>query len=135
LSLDGEYEANTKGEIELISPFIDPKTRTARVRVRVDNRSGTYVPGMFVRTRIFVGDAEKRVTVPLRAIITNADNLPAGKATVFAVRNSRVFRREVEQGQREGDHVVILSGLEPGEMIVLDAPAGMQDGTEVEILP
>ena len=41
----------------------------------------------------------------------------------------------LNQGQREGNRVVILSGLEPGEAVVLDASPGMRDGTEVEVLP
>ena len=132
---EGEPETQTRGTVELISPYIDPKARTARVRVRIDNSAGTYIPGMFVRVRIFVGQAEPRVTVPQRAVVTNAENLPAGKAMVFLVRNSRVFKLEVDQGQREGDRVVILAGLEPGEVIVLDATPGMRDGTEVKVLP
>jgi RND family efflux transporter MFP subunit len=135
LLFEGEPVTKTTGRVELISPYIDPKARTARVRVLVDNRAGIFIPGMFARIRIFLGDAEERVTVPQQAIVTNLETLPAGKAIVFLVRNSRVFKREVDQGQREGDRVVILSGLEPGEIVVLDATPGMRDGTEVEVLP
>jgi len=135
LLFEGEDEPRARGRVELISPYIDPKARTARVRVHVDNSTGTYIPGMFARVRIFFGEAEQKVTVPQRAIVTNTEALSAGKAIVFLVRNSCVFRREVYQGQREGDRVVVLSGLEPGEALVLDAAPGMRDGTEVEVLP
>lgn len=135
LLFEGEHESKTRGQVELISPYIDPRARTARVRVHVDNSSGTFIPGMFARIRIFVGDAEEQVTVPWQAVLTSAESLPAGKAIVFLVRNSCVFRREVDQGQREGDRVVISSGLAPGEAIVLDAAPGLRDGTEVEVLP
>ena len=135
LKFEGETESKARGRVELISPYIDPKARTARVRVHVDNSGGTYIPGMFARVRIFVGEAVQRVTVPQEAIVTNVETLPAGKAIVYLVRNSRAFRREVESGQKEGDRVVILTGLEAGEAIVLDATAGMRDGMEVEVLP
>jgi RND family efflux transporter MFP subunit len=134
LTFEGGNEPKTKGTVELISPYIDPKTRTARVRVRVDNSEGTYIPGMFARIRIFTGEAEEQVTVPMRAIVANSGALPAGKAMVFVVRNSRVFLREVHQGQREGERVVVMSGLKSGEAVVLDASPGMRDGTEVEVL-
>ena len=135
LVFEGETEPKTRGKVELISPYIDPKARTARVRVHVDNSGGTYMPGMFVRVRIFVGEAVQRVTVPQQAIITNAETLPAGKALVYMVRNCRAFGREVDPGQKEGDRVVIVDGLEAGEAIVLDPTPGMKDGMEVEILP
>mgnify|MGYP002064852326 CR=1 FL=1 len=110
---EGEDESTAGGRVELISPYIDPKARTARVRVRVDNSTGSYIPGMFARIRIFVGEAEQKVTVPQRAIVTNAEIMSADKAIVFLVRHSRVFRREVSPGQREVERVVVLSGL-PG---------------------
>lgn len=135
LLFEGDHEPKTKGRVQLISPYIDPNSRTARVRVQVENREGAYIPGMFASIRIFVGDAEQRVTIPLQGIVTNSETLPAGDAMVFVVRNCRVFRREVNQGQREGDRIVVLSGLEAGETIVLDASPGMRDGTEVEVLP
>jgi RND family efflux transporter MFP subunit len=134
LRFEGETGSETRGRVELISPYIDPRARTARVRVQVDNSAGAYIPGMFVRVRIFVGEAEERVTVPRKAIVTNAETLPVGKAIVFLVRNSRTFRREVDQGQQEGERVVILAGLEAGEAVVLDANPGMRDGMEVEVL-
>jgi len=134
LLFEGEQQPKTSGQVQLISPYIDPRARTARVRVHVQNSGGTFIPGMFARIRIFTGEAEERVTVPLQAIAANSEALPAGKATVFVVRSSRVFRREVNQGQREGDRVVILSGLEPGEELVLDTSPGIRDGEEVEVL-
>lgn len=135
LRFEGETESKTRGRVELISPYIDPKARTARVRVHVDNSGGIFIPGMFVRVRIFIGEAVQRVTVPRQVIVTNMETLPAGKAIVYLVRNSRAFRREVDPGQEEGDRVVILSGLEAGEAVVLDPAPGMKDGMEVEILP
>jgi RND family efflux transporter MFP subunit len=135
LLFEGEIEPKTGGRVELISPYIDPKARTARVRVHVDNSAGNYIPGMFARVRIFVGGAQEQVTVPERSIVTNAETLPAGKAIVFLVRNSRAFRREVARGQQEGDRIVVLSGLDAGEAIVLDPTPGMRDGMEVEVLP
>jgi RND family efflux transporter MFP subunit len=135
LLFQGADEPEVRGKVALISPYIDPKARTARVRVRVDNSAGYYIPGMFVRIRIFTGDDEERITVPGRAIVTNSETLSAGRAIVFVVRNSRAFRREVERGQREGERVVILSGLAPGEAVVLDAAGDMRDGTDVEVIP
>jgi RND family efflux transporter MFP subunit len=134
LAFEGETGLPTEGTVELISPYIDPKARTARIRVQIDNGEGTLIPGMFARMRIFTGDPQEQVTAAVRAIASEPEALPMEEAVVFVVRNSRVFRQQVELGQREGDRVVVLEGLESGEETVLDAPPGLKDGTEVKVL-
>ncbi|MBN2554003.1 MAG: efflux RND transporter periplasmic adaptor subunit [Spirochaetales bacterium] len=134
LRFEGESQGRAVGRVELISPYINPKTRTARVRVGVDNTQGLYIPGMFVRVRIFTGQEQACVTIPFSAIISEAEHPAAGRAAVFLIRGSRCFRREVVLGQRQGDLVAVADGLEAGEELVLDPPGGLRDGTEVEVV-
>jgi RND family efflux transporter MFP subunit len=128
-------QTNATGRLQLISPYINPKTRTARIRINIDNPSGTFIPGMFVQVRIFTGDRQEKVVIPQSAAVEDTNVLHPGKALVYVVRDSRLFRREVTLGQREGDWIVAEEGLEAGEAVVLDASIELRDGTEVEVLP
>jgi RND family efflux transporter MFP subunit len=134
LLFEGEAQRRATGRVELISPYINPQSRTARVRVRLDNPDGTLVPGMFTRIRVFTAEAAQRPVIPSLAVLDGPEASAPDGAAVFVVRNGRLFRREVRAGRREGDFTVILQGLEPGETVVLDASAGLQEGTEVEVL-
>ncbi len=135
LRFEADLQQTVQGKIELIAPYINPKTRTARVRISLDNSRGDYIPGMFTRVRIFTGEAKEQVTVPHQAVLTDPQALPAGNAVVYVVRNERTFRQEVVVGQRVGDSVVILEGLKEGEAVVLDSSLGLRDGTDVEVVP
>ncbi len=135
LRFEADLQQTVQGKIELIAPYINPKTRTARVRISLDNSRGDYIPGMFARVRIFTGEAKEQVTVPHQAVLTDPQALPAGNAVVYVVRNERAFRQEVVVGQRVGDSVVILEGLKEGEAVVLDSSLGLRDGTDVEVVP
>jgi len=135
IHFEADLQQTIKGAIELISPYINPQTRTARVRISLDNSRGDYIPGMFARVRIFTGEAKEQVTVPYQAVLTDPQALPAGNAVVHVVRNERAFRQEVVVGQRVGDSVVILEGLKEGEAVVLDSSLGLRDGTDVEVVP
>jgi len=135
LRFEADLQQTVQGKIELIAPYINPKTRTARVRISLDNSRGDYIPGMFTRVRIFTGEAKEQVTVPHQAVLTDPQALPAGNAVVYVVRNERAFRQEVVVGQRVGDSVVILEGLKEGEAVVLDSSLGLRDGTDVEVVP
>jgi RND family efflux transporter MFP subunit len=135
LLFEGDLHTNTSGQLELISPYINPKTRTARVRISIENPGGALVPGMFVQVRIFTGTAEQQVTIPRSAAVPMPDIPSPDSAVVYIVRASHLFRQEVQIGHQEGEDVVVLEGLAPGEAVVLDASPGLADGTEVEVLP
>lgn len=119
------------GTVELITPYVNPQSRTARVRVRVANPSGRLIPGMFVRVRVFLGDPIEQVAVPGAAVLID----PEENALVFVVRGGRLFRTPVAPGQREEDWIVVCQGLEPGDTVVLDPSLSFRDGTEVEVAP
>ena len=102
------------GRIALINPFLDPKTRTVKVRIMLPNPEYKLKPEMFVQATIRepLGDC---LAVPLSAIMDN------GRRKVVWVETAPgVFAaREVAVGERGGDMVQILSGLAEGEMIAV----------------
>ncbi|MBT8493667.1 MAG: efflux RND transporter periplasmic adaptor subunit, partial [Deltaproteobacteria bacterium] len=58
-----------RGTIEFIDPVVSPKTRTARVRVEVDNRAGKLRPGMFADASIETGQGGESLMVPASAVL------------------------------------------------------------------
>ncbi len=72
--------------------------------------------------------SQPRVVVPQRAMRRS------GNATVvFVLREDRVERRAVSVGGSTGDGIEVLSGLRPGESVVLDPPADLGDGSRVRL--
>jgi len=132
VSIEGDDHAPWRGRVALITPYINPQTRTARVRIALANPAGGLIPGMFVRVRIFTGMAEPQLLIPQEAVITEPQ--PTGASAVYVVRRCRLFRREVTVGQKQGACVVVLDGLIEGEAVVLDPSLSYRDGTEVEVI-
>jgi multidrug efflux pump subunit AcrA (membrane-fusion protein) len=131
--LVGEAEApalELSGRVELISPYVHPQTRTARVRIRLDNLNRRLVPGIFVRLRIHTGEPAARIVVPRTAVRTG----PEESSEVFVLRGENVFRQAVHLQANEGDLAVIRSGLAEGELVVLNPPTSLRDGSAVEVL-
>ena len=102
----------TEGTISYVSPMIDETTRTASVRVVLENRSGAWRPGMFVRGSISTDG--KPVAV---AVARNAVQSIGGEDVVFVYDGAEFEAREVRTGQAAGDLIEIVTGLEVGEMI------------------
>lgn len=117
------------GRVSFIYPFLDPKTRTVKVRVEVRNPGLQLKPDMFVTARIHVplGDS---LAVPVSAVIDT------GKRQVAWVEmQPGMFEpRDVKVGARSGDMIQILSGLKAGEKVassggyLIDSEAQLKGG-------
>ncbi len=122
---------SVRARIDFVSPELDPQTRTVEVRATLSNKKNFYKPGMILTGIIrTAGGSGKYLHVPKTAVLWT------GKRSVVYVRTrpgEPVFEwREVELGKETGDSYEILSGLRPGEEIVvkgtfmIDAAAQLQ---------
>ena len=105
--------ASLEGRIAFVQPTLDATTRTARVRVEVDNRDLALRPNMYANVEIEAPDV-MRLVVPQSALL-QAGN----RSFVFRVLGDGRFRPQaVEVGRRIGEEVEILSGVSEGDSIV-----------------
>jgi membrane fusion protein, copper/silver efflux system len=102
------------GRIKLIYPFLDPKTRTVKVRVELPNPGLKLKPEMYVSAQIKV-PAGPSLTVAQDSVVDTGK-----RKVVWVETSSGIFQpREVSTGMRSGDQVQILSGLQAGEKVAL----------------
>src|SRR5262249_39411571 len=104
-----------RGEVKRISDTVDPQTRTIKVRAELQNPAGRLRPEMFGEIRHKQGMREMPV-VPAGAIVQGDQ-----RNIVYRENSTGVFEPvEVTFGRREGDRVPILSGIKPGDRVVID---------------
>jgi len=107
-----------KGELTYIAPFLDPKTRTAEVRLELDNESGKLKPEMFGNATIAGTPRPDVVAIPSDAVIRSGTRTLA----VVALGEGRFEPRDVELGLDSGDGwLEIRAGLEAGERVVVSS--------------
>jgi cobalt-zinc-cadmium efflux system membrane fusion protein len=110
------------GRIEKISQFIDPNTRTIKVRGAVDNSAGLLKAEMYVSVSLPDGAATK-LSVPAAAVFLKGD-----KHFVFVREKPGQFvRHEVGIGSEEAGRVLILNGLQAGQQVVTDGCVLLQE--------
>lgn len=109
------YEGESfDGKVGYVSPVLDPDTRTAKVRIAIDNSSGRFRPGMFAKV-IFSGKAHQALVVPASALVQSGFN-----TRVFVEKSPGLFEpRNVQTGAQMGDRIEVTSGLKAGERIVV----------------
>ena len=118
------------GKISRINPSVDEKNRTFEIEALVANHSGELKPGSFVKAVIESNKIDSIITIP-----ANATVYLFGTYKVFVVQGNRIKEREVKLGDRLGDRLEIIEGLQPDERIAIPAPGQMlKDGMEIEIV-
>ena len=104
-----------KGQVKRISDTVDPQTRTIKVRAELQNPAGRLRPEMFGEIRHKQGLRNMPV-VPAGAIVQGDQ-----RNIVYRENSPGVFEPiEVTFGRRDGDRVPIVSGIKPGDRIVVD---------------
>ena len=104
------------GRVDFIYPDVDMATRTARVRVVLQNPEPPLSPGMFVKVSLKSPMGEQLV-IPASGV------LQSGTRQIAFVDHGDGYLepREVQLGMRVGDDFVVLKGLKAGEQIVTSA--------------
>jgi membrane fusion protein (multidrug efflux system) len=116
------------GAVSAVSPVIDPRTRTMRVKARIPNADRRLRPGLFARTDLGVAKRSGVVLVPAEAVLQRAD----GEVIFTVGADDRAKRLVVKTGvQREG-RIEIVEGLPPDAQVVIAGQAGLVEGAAVE---
>jgi len=116
IQTDAHPDITVRGTVAHIATSVSHATRTARVRIELDNASGALRPGQFVRARVLGGDGRSRegITVPRDAIVQ-----VEGRPSAFvAVADGEFELRPLELGATDGDAVEVLRGVDVGEALV-----------------
>lgn len=106
-----------RGTITTIAPFVDPRTRTAQARVRLDNPEGLLRANMFGEARIFIGQSAAVAEVPRDAV----QRAKTANLVFVRLAENEFEARRVEMSPRSGSGptVQLASGVQPGEEIVV----------------
>lgn len=119
--------AEVEGTVRVVAPTVDPQTRNALVYVDLpahpDIRAGMFARGDFLLAQ------RETLTIPQSAVVVRD-----GFSAVFEVGDGgRVTMRQVKTGQRNGDRVEILSGLQERTTLVERGGAFLNDGDTVRV--
>lgn len=105
---------NFQGRVRQIVSEIDPLSRTQLVKVHIEGTSSAVLPGTF--GRLWVADeARPTLVIPASAIY------PVGQIElVQVIKNQRAIRRAVRTGPKHGALVEVLSGLDAGDVVLVN---------------
>jgi cobalt-zinc-cadmium efflux system membrane fusion protein len=104
-----------KSRVARIADSVDPQTRTIEVWAELANPEGRLLPDMFGEVR-HIESFHRVPAVPVTAIVQGQ-----GRTLVYReIEPGKFARTEVETGPRSGSLIPVLSGLKPGDRVVVD---------------
>ncbi len=123
--------APLSAKIIALDSRIDPTTRNAMVRAKIEHSPSMPAPGSAVRIKVRVGLPRKAVAIPVNALRKG----PGGDQ-VFVVEpdgsgKTRAHVRQVESGAMLGDEIIVHVGLTAGEQVAASGAFKLRDGVLV----
>ena len=130
--LPGDPENSARpGRVEFLDNAVQNATGTVNLRATVSNPDRHFWPGQFVNVRLVLATKKGAVLVP-----SQATQISQQGPFVFVIKGDDTAElRPITLGQRQGNDVVITSGVAPGERVVLAGHLLVKPGGKVHVDP
>jgi len=110
---------------------VDPTSGQITLRAEVPNPGSLLLPGMYVRVRIEQAETPSGIVLPQQAVTRGS----TGDSVMVVGADGKVAPRPVKVGTAQGGDWVILDGVKPGEMVMVDGFQKLRGGAPVKPVP
>jgi membrane fusion protein, multidrug efflux system len=117
------------GTLQTFDSQIDPTTGTIKLRAQFPNDTKTLYPNQFVNVRLLLDTHKDVTTMPTAGIQRGVP----GTFVYLVNADGTVSVRPIKLGVTEGDRVEVLSGVAPGDRIVIDGADKLRDGAKIDV--
>jgi len=127
ISADAYPNEHFRGTIARTTNAIDAMSRTLKVEVDIDNPQSLLLPGAYVFVHLPLPASFQALTIPSNALLFREEGLRVG-----VVRKGEVQLVPIAIGRDYGNAVEVTSGLTPGDVVIVNPPDSIVDGTPVQ---
>jgi RND family efflux transporter MFP subunit len=131
--LDALPDLRFRGKVHMIVPTADRTKATIMVKVSFLEKDNRVLPEMSAKVAFLSREVKPDEEKPLTALASSAIVTRGRKLTVFIIRGNKAIESPVITGEKIGDMVEILQGLNPGDTVVLKPIEKMKDGAKIKI--
>jgi RND family efflux transporter MFP subunit len=128
LTLSDQSKYPYPGTIYIIDRAVDPQTATIKIRLQFPNPTNFLRAGMSANLKVLNNSGAETILIPYRAVVEQM-----AEYFVFTVNDDSVTQKKIFIGQQIRDMVVVKSGLEENETIVVDGVQKLKNGAKVKV--
>ena len=119
-----------KGEVKEIASMADPYTGTFEVEVEVLPEGKKLLSGFIGKVTIYTSQKDQLVEIPIDALVSANKKI----GFIYTVKNEKAIKTQVNIKNMDESNLLIQSGLEDGQEIVVAGASYLQDGEMVEVV-
>lgn len=128
-------DTSFSARLSFVGASIDRESRTFRVELELPNPEGRIKPEMVANVEVVRGTTEDALVVPRGALVRQQDGFVAFVAESASDGDGLVARaRPVETGDSRSDRIVIRSGLEAGDVLIVVGQEQVADGDRIRVV-
>jgi RND family efflux transporter MFP subunit len=127
IALSDEMQFARQGTLDFVDNALNRSSGTIHARATVPNPDHLLVPGEFARVRLAVGAPAQALLIPDTAVLPDQSQ----HLVMTVSRDGVVVPKPVEIGDLRGNLRVILSGLAPGDRVIIDGIPHAAPGVKV----
>ncbi|MDE2145408.1 MAG: efflux RND transporter periplasmic adaptor subunit [Burkholderiales bacterium] len=120
-----------RGRLLFSDVTVDPSSDQVTLRAEIPNPQHVLLPGLYVRVRLAQAQAPGAMLLPQQAVQRGG----AGDTVQVVGADGRVSARPVQVGSAQGGQWVVLSGLRPGEQVMVDGFQKLRGNAPVKAVP
>ena len=132
IQLDALAEKRFRGVVHAVVPTVDRSKATVLVKVRFLDKDVRMLPDMSAKVAFLSRELAAEELAPRLAVDASAVVVRKEKNVVYRVLDNKVRETVVELGGKLGDMREVLSGVKPGDRVVLK-PQGLKDGSRIQV--
>ncbi|RXH54146.1 putative Co/Zn/Cd efflux system membrane fusion protein [Granulicella sibirica] len=117
-----------QGKIARFAGSVQMSTRTMDTQVDVPNADGSLLPGMYAQVHLHLAARSNVMSVPVDAV----DGLGTSVEQAYVVRDGMVHVVQVTTGLQTATRLEVLSGLKPGDQVIVGRHTGLSEGQKVQ---
>jgi membrane fusion protein, multidrug efflux system len=119
-----------EGTVNFVDVSVDRTTDTVLVRATIPNPDGVLIDGQLVSVSVQTGAPQERVVVPQAALVADQQGV-----YVFVVEDGKAAVRRIKPGGDIGTDVIVDSGLNGGEQVIVEGIQSVKPGQPVQAAP
>jgi membrane fusion protein (multidrug efflux system) len=126
--VDAYPEERFTGTVTKISPVFDLDTRTAPIKITIDNKGHRLKSGMFARVSLITKEIKGAILVLKEAVMGKEPDL-----YVYTVEDNMAILKRIKVGIRQNGYFEVKEGLKQGDMVVIMGQQMLKDGAKVKM--
>ena len=127
LQLPNGQAYNEPGRLTVVDRGVDNLTATIKVRIEFNNPKNELKEGMSSVMNVLNDQSGDRVIIPYKSVVEQM-----GEFFVFVAKDTVAEQRKVHLGPRLRDKIVVMDGIQQGELVISEGIQRLRDGGKID---